>query len=89
MCHKLGHIDLWDTTFAFAIRHDIPCVLIPARTKYELKKRGLSDRAAGRRDSQNAPLHETDVARRPEDRHFSYTRECKLRLLILRLKTKD
>jgi hypothetical protein len=68
MCHKLGHIDFWDTTFAFVLRHDIVSAFVPARTKYELKTRGLSDIAAGRRDSQYAPLYETDVARRTKDR---------------------
>jgi len=68
MCYKLGHIDFWDTTFAFVLRHDIVSAFVPARTKYELKTRGLSDMAAGRRDSQDAPLYETDVARRTKDR---------------------
>lgn len=67
MCHKLGHIDFWDTTFAFVLRHDIISAFVPARTKYELKTHGLSDMAAGRRDSQDAPLYETDVARRTKD----------------------
>jgi len=69
MCHKLGHIDFWDTTFAFVLRHDIISAFVPARTKYELKTHGLSDMAAGRRDSQDAPLYETDVARRTKDRN--------------------
>jgi hypothetical protein len=68
MCHKLGHIDFWDTTFAFVLRHDIVSAFIPARTKYELKTRGLSDTSAGRRDSQDAPLRETDVERRTKNR---------------------
>jgi hypothetical protein len=68
MCHKLGHIDFWDTTFAFVLRHIIVSAFVPARTKYELKTRGLLDMAAGRRDSQDAPLYETDVARRTKDR---------------------
>jgi hypothetical protein len=90
MCHKLGHIDFWDTTFAFVLRHDIVSAFIPARTKYELKTRGLSDMAAGRRDSHCVRQMWRVEQRTVKTCHFPYTRECKLLgLLTSRLKTKD